>query len=199
MSVYYTIKAQRIGRDGERVGKILTYDGEHFSSDKPPRGFASKADAIARGREMVKNFDVLNGYAVYIQDHIARENPKKRAAKKKSRTSKQKTSVPRTARSNPRAPRESAQLDEAARKFADFTGHTPTRVTRHTKRPTRVAWELGPLDFVGYTAVRDGKREAYIHKFKRRAKPVLAASANGKQLEIVGGRYEVTEAGIEDR
>lgn len=65
--------------------------------------------------------------------------------------------------------------------------------------PVKPAFVLGPVDGILYTATRDGKDERYIHKFKRKAKPTLAASHDGKQLYVVGGNYEVTEAGIEDR
>jgi hypothetical protein len=55
------------------------------------------------------------------------------------------------------------------------------------------------LDFVGYTTVRDGKRERYIHRFRKKSRPLLAASSDGTSLQILGGEFEFTEAGIEDR
>lgn len=58
---------------------------------------------------------------------------------------------------------------------------------------------IGKMDGVLYTTVRDGKLEKYIHKFRRKSKPLLAVSSDGKQLLTVGGKYEFTEAGIEDR
>jgi hypothetical protein len=67
------------------------------------------------------------------------------------------------------------------------------------EKDSRTGLVVGPLDFVGYTTVRDGKTEKYIHRFKKKAKPVLAVTAQGRQLKIVGGHYEFTEAGIEDR
>lgn len=58
---------------------------------------------------------------------------------------------------------------------------------------------VGELDGVLYSTTRDGKREKYIHRFRRKSRPLLAASHDGKTLRIVGGRFEFTEAGIEDR
>lgn len=49
-----------------------------------------------------------------------------------------------------------------------------------------------------YETVRDGKREAYKHEFKRSAQPRLAVSSNGKQLMLIGGHYQFTNAGIVD-
>lgn len=59
-------------------------------------------------------------------------------------------------------------------------------------------WKMGRLDGVLYTTVRDGKKERYIHEFSARAAPILAASADGDELRILGGHFEVTERGIED-
>lgn len=58
---------------------------------------------------------------------------------------------------------------------------------------------IGELDGVLYTTIRDGKTEKYIHRFGKKSRPLLTARADGKQLGIVGGRFQMTEAGIEDR
>jgi len=58
---------------------------------------------------------------------------------------------------------------------------------------------VGDLDGVLYTTVRDGKTEHYQHDFKKGSRPLLAASSDGKSLHILGGEYEFTERGIEDR
>lgn len=58
---------------------------------------------------------------------------------------------------------------------------------------------VGELDGVLYTTVRDGNVEKYIHRFKKKSRPLLTARADGKQLGIVGGQFQMTEAGIEDR
>lgn len=59
-------------------------------------------------------------------------------------------------------------------------------------------WKMGRLDGVLYTAKRDGKMERYIHEFNAKSAPILAVSADGDELRILGGAYEVTERGIED-
>lgn len=49
-----------------------------------------------------------------------------------------------------------------------------------------------------YTTVRDGEVEKYIHRFKKSARPILAASHDGKQLVLIGGDFVFTECGITD-
>ena len=58
---------------------------------------------------------------------------------------------------------------------------------------------IGELDGVLYTNVRDGKTEKYKHDFKKSSRPHLIASNDGKSLHILGGEYEFTERGIEDK
>ena len=58
---------------------------------------------------------------------------------------------------------------------------------------------VGELDAVLYTTRRDGRLERYIHEFAKKSRPLLAASHDGKQLVLLGGAYDFTEAGIVDR
>lgn len=190
MAKVYSIRAQRMTPQGKLVGPVLRFDGKNFSDNRPAKVFADQLEAVRLGREMLKRFAILDQYRVTVDTGIGhvtatKKNPKRRAKGKRKR--------------NPATPAHSAALQQARDKFRDFTGHTPKVVSRVNKRATKVALEIGDLDFVGYTTTRDGKREKYIHKFRKASKPRLAASHDGKQLEIVGGQYEFTEAGIEDR
>lgn len=83
--------------------------------------------------------------------------------------------------------------------MADFSGHEATRLLRVRQPNVTKGLVVGTLDGVLYTAVRDNRREKYIHRFRKRSRPLLTASADGTQLDIVGGRFQFTEAGIEDR
>lgn len=83
--------------------------------------------------------------------------------------------------------------------MADFSGHDATRVLRVNQPQVRKGLIVGELDGVLYTAVRDNRTERYIHRFRKRSRPLLTASADGKALGIVGGRFQFTEAGIEDK
>lgn len=68
-----------------------------------------------------------------------------------------------------------------------------------TEPDVKTGLVIGKLDGVLYTARRDGKDEKYIHRFKRKARPLLAASHDGQSLRILGGEFDFTEAGIVDR
>lgn len=92
-----------------------------------------------------------------------------------------------------------SRFDKAVRGFRDFTGMDPAHVEMVPgyEKPD-VAFQVGPLLGVIYEAVRDGEREQYIHRFKKKARPLLASSPDGKQLYMLGGAYRFTERGIVD-
>jgi len=58
---------------------------------------------------------------------------------------------------------------------------------------------VGKIDGLLYTTVRDGKTEKYVHRFRRKSRPLLAASHDGTELRILGGEFEFNEAGIVDK
>lgn len=91
-----------------------------------------------------------------------------------------------------------AQLRSAGRLLEEFSGHKPVEVVR-AETGLQKGLVIGELDGVLYTTVRDGQTERYIHKFRKNSRPLLAASSDGKKLGIVGGQFQFTEAGIEDR
>lgn len=101
-----------------------------------------------------------------------------------------------SARENP-APREAIQ--RAARRFARFTGERARSVEKipFPENPG-AGLAVGPVLMLGYSAVRDGKRQNYLHKFTERARPMLVASHDGRALYMLGGNYKFTERGIVD-
>lgn len=103
------------------------------------------------------------------------------------------------ARSNPTA--RGMTFEDAARRFSDFTDEDALAVDTFELDIARkqYAWLLGPMVEVAYEIPRfEGERRIVaVHKFKRDARPFLAATPD--QLFIVGGSYEVTDHGIEDR
>lgn len=101
------------------------------------------------------------------------------------------------ARTRPRS--RDSEIRKGADLFERFTGHEAEFAGRvKVADPPRVGVAIGVLDFVGYTTVRDGVREKYIHKFRASDKPTLVVSPDGKSLHLVGGRYVFTERGIVD-
>ena len=65
--------------------------------------------------------------------------------------------------------------------------------------PPLTVWELGRVLAVAYEATVDGKRIKFEHPFKAGSAPYLAVSPNGRALFFAGGKYLVTDRGIEDR
>lgn len=87
----------------------------------------------------------------------------------------------------------------AAKAFEDFTGRRAAhrRVAKLDDRNVN-GWDMGPVVGVAYEAVRDGERKQYFHEFGKKVRPNLIARDDGRQLYIEGGRYKVTDHGIED-
>jgi hypothetical protein len=92
-----------------------------------------------------------------------------------------------------------SELQQAGRLLSDFSGHEPEEILKINQTAMRKGLVIGEMDGVLYTTIRDGRTEKYVHRFGKKSRPLLTASADGTQLGIVGGRYQFTEAGIEDR
>ena len=122
---------------------------------------------------------------------------KKRLAIKEGWVSVRST-LPRGFKRNP-APRHDAEIEAAAKLQESFSGHDPENVTSVRVSDAKVFTPVGKLAGVLYDTTRDGKREKYIHKFRRKSRPLLATSHDGTELRIVGGRFHFTEAGIVDK
>ena len=92
------------------------------------------------------------------------------------------------------------QLRAAARLYEDFTGHSAEIVAK-VKKPVYpdAVLLIGECDGILYTTVRDGKKEAYIHKFKVSSRPLFCVSPDGKTLYLLGGAFSFTERGIVDK
>jgi hypothetical protein len=92
------------------------------------------------------------------------------------------------------------KLERAARLYADFTGREPPyRVARVHVPQDDAGLLIGQAEAIAYNTIRDGKRGSYIHEFRTGSRPALAVSHDGKRLYLLGGAYEFTDRGIEDR
>lgn len=120
-------------------------------------------------------------------------NPKKKRVVKK-RTVRKRIVKKR----NPVALSKAAKLKKAGELYQDFSGHTPEFLDKVNVRIPDVILGVGDCDGILYTTVRDGKKEKYVHKFKARSKPMLAASHDGKILLLLDGKFTFTERGIVD-
>lgn len=91
------------------------------------------------------------------------------------------------------------ELRAAVELYERFREMPPRRLRRASFRVPGVCLVIGELDFVGYTTSHAGKRVRYQHNFAPGARPLLCASADGRQLLILGGKYDFTADGIVDR
>jgi hypothetical protein len=92
-----------------------------------------------------------------------------------------------------------AGLRRAAALYTKFTGHKELEISK-VKIPDmpKELVEIGTIDGILYTTVRDGVTEKYIHRFKAKSRPLFAVSPDGKQLFLLGGAFTFGDRGIVD-
>lgn len=92
------------------------------------------------------------------------------------------------------------QIKQAASLYRRFSGHKAESAQKvKVRKLPKTAVAIGTIVGVIYDTIRDGKRERYIHEFRKRSRPLFAVSHDGKQLLMLGGAYDFTERGIVDR
>ena len=91
------------------------------------------------------------------------------------------------------------KMTRAVKLFRKFRGEEPEYVDKTNYPVYNVGLVIGKCDGILYTTRRDGRKEEYIHKFTKRARPLLCSSHDGKHVFLVGGNYNFTEDGIVDR
>lgn len=154
-------------------GPLMHFDGRKFTNNGKPRTYTF-AIASAKARYLLRRYSILTdkGYHVWLQPQ-ARNNP------------------------------ESPGIEEAARKLEQFSGHPAKEVIRFQMSDQKEGLIIGELPELRYITKREGinsdRLTEWHHKFRKASRPLLAVTKDGNQLHIVGGRYEFTEAGIEDR
>lgn len=98
------------------------------------------------------------------------------------------------------AAKPAAKLEQARQLYESFTGHQAETLGSIPKPEfPDVAVCMGELLGVSYRATRDGVTEDYWHDFRASSRPLLCVTPDGGQLIVAGGRYRVTETGINDR
>lgn len=90
-------------------------------------------------------------------------------------------------------------IRKAAALYTKFTGHEDIDVSKiKIAKMPKVLVEIGDVDGILYTTVRDGITEKYIHRFKKNSRPLFAVSPDGKQLFLLSGAFTFGERGIVD-
>jgi len=89
-------------------------------------------------------------------------------------------------------------FEQAVKLYDDFHGESPKYVDEFDVRVPAVALMVGRCTGIAYLAKRDGKTVEYFHEFTGKARPILAASSDGRQLIFLEGEYKFTDRGIVD-
>lgn len=171
--------------DSPATGATLSYDGRQFVASGKAKFYGTMPQARARVRWLLEKFPLSKRMNVRVE-----KAPK--AYKNPSSYERARQLV-------------TDQLDRAADTYAEFMGRPATHVTRHQvndgKKGTSGGFALGKLVGVIYRANREGDPAGtvYHHEFKKSSQPLLIVKDDGASLGIVGGRFQVTERGIEDR
>ena len=103
------------------------------------------------------------------------------------------TRNPRRVRATPLEERQATQL------YQRFHGQAPKRIGHVRVQLPRMLMRVGPVPFMYYLAPWKGKETLFKHTFAKHARPILAATHNGRALYLVGGSYDFTRDGIVDR
>lgn len=190
VSGYFVIAISPTGKKAAYLGSRQSARGEAFAMTKRTGALNFKSQSEAKSQleryapVLPRSFDSYD-FAV-IPAHMTTAQAVRKIRGKVKR------------RGNPVGPTQ-REVDSATNLFKDFTGDHPERMQNVVIRTPKTGLVIGELDGVLYTTVRDGKTEAYIHEFKKGSRPLLASAHDGKSLHILGGEYEFTERGIEDR
>ncbi len=90
------------------------------------------------------------------------------------------------------------QAVSAAELFERFTGRRAKLTAIDVDPMPEAVAVIGPCDFIGYTTIRNGRKESYVHDFALKDRPLLCVAPDGSQILLVGGDYDFTSRGIVD-
>lgn len=134
-----------------------------------------EATAVYLRRRRAIPADLVQQY----RDAKARVNPRRKTATRKT-----------TRKRKPAA--------KAVRLYRGFREAAPRGQERWDLPADTVGVKMGLCVGIIYATTIRGKKEKFIHEFRRDAAPVLAVGEDGTQLYLLGGKYRVTERGIVD-
>jgi hypothetical protein len=87
----------------------------------------------------------------------------------------------------------------AVKLYKSFRERTPKRIGKIDFVVPRAVACIGYVEGIDYKTTHGSKVTLYHHDFAPGSRPLLCVSADGKQLLMLGGRYQFTERGIVDR
>lgn len=84
--------------------------------------------------------------------------------------------------------------------YSCFRGRDAKRLKRVDYDVPEAVAVIGHVDYIGYRTTYDGKSELYEHEFAPGSRPLMCVDARGRQLVLLGGRYEFDkDHGIVDK
>lgn len=176
-------------------GRVGYYTGSGFDTMmKSAKRYANKGMATIQGAKFVGQPGVK-----FIGVYPATANPKKDILPElKKGVSALSKSKPRTSKANPIKGSKRRRVKKAQTLYEDFTGHKADQYELIELPDYDTALNVGNVTGIMYTTIRDGKREHYIHEFRKASQPVFAVSHDGQQVFLVGGAYLFKDSGIND-
>lgn len=88
--------------------------------------------------------------------------------------------------------------ERARELYRQFTGADPDNAKLVSVPGIETATVVGHVEAIEYETVRDGKKQRYIHKFKKHARPEMVTAHDGSKIGLRGGKYKFTDRGIID-
>ena len=84
--------------------------------------------------------------------------------------------------------------------FESFREKKPSkRLKKIRVRIPRVVAHIGYLEAIDYRTTHGTELALYNHEFAPGSRPLLCVSPDGRQLILLGGRYQFNERGIVDQ
>lgn len=90
-------------------------------------------------------------------------------------------------------------IAQAVRLYESFRERKPRRIADVKLKVPKAVACIGYVEGIDYRTTHGKKVTLYHHDFAPGSRPLLAVSGDGKQLLLLGGRYEFTERGIVDK
>jgi len=100
--------------------------------------------------------------------------------------------------SNPIQGSRKRRIVKAKKLYAEFTGHNAVEYENVKLPDDDVGLKVGRCVGIMYETIRDGKKESYLHEFKKASQPDFCVSADGQQIYLIGGNYLFKDSGIND-
>lgn len=180
--------------------QIGFFTGDGFDTEpSKSRVYANKGIATIRAQKFidvngVKKVVIVHAPKGVFKSQIISFVDRTRGLVKKKKAVKKKAAK----KKNPIAGSRKRRIKKAENLYKDFTGHEVDTHEIVDIPEYDTGLKIGQCLGILYETTRDGKRERYIHEFKRNSRPDLAVSHNGQQLFLIGGNYLFKDDGIND-